>query len=111
MTMDSTMIPKLKINTVKPTIETLNEISEKDFPLPSMNDLEKLLSTYKLKQINNCAVGYNKIAGQVYRRSVRAGFQFNLMIVGCSGLGKSSFLNTLFHSQFPEVNFISIRLF
>ncbi|KAL7059934.1 hypothetical protein AAHC03_09962 [Spirometra sp. Aus1] len=33
---------------------------------------------------------------QIFRRAVRKGFEFNLMVVGETGLGKSTFINSLF---------------
>ncbi|CAL8107090.1 unnamed protein product [Calicophoron daubneyi] len=44
-------------------------------------------------------VGYSNLPNQVYRKSVRRGFEFNLMVVGESGLGKSTFINSLFLSD------------
>ncbi|TPP65199.1 Septin [Fasciola gigantica] len=41
-------------------------------------------------------VGYSNLPNQVYRKAVRRGFEFNLMVVGESGLGKSTFINSLF---------------
>ena len=103
MAMDSS-IPKIKNNLNKSACDNKDENPEKESTVPNMNDLEKLLSNHKLKSVSNHAAGYSRIASQIYTRSVKKGFQFNLMVIGCSGLGKSSFLNTLFHTQFPEVN-------
>ncbi|OON17469.1 cell division protein [Opisthorchis viverrini] len=44
-------------------------------------------------------VGYCNLPNQVYRKAVRRGFEFNLMVVGESGLGKSTFINSLFLSE------------
>ncbi|KAF7255567.1 hypothetical protein EG68_07228 [Paragonimus skrjabini miyazakii] len=44
-------------------------------------------------------VGFSNLPNQVYRRAVRRGFEFNLMVVGESGLGKSTFVNSLFLSD------------
>ena len=33
---------------------------------------------------------------QIYRKSVKDGFEFNLMVCGSSGLGKSTLMNSLF---------------
>ncbi|CAH8665589.1 unnamed protein product [Dicrocoelium dendriticum] len=44
-------------------------------------------------------VGFSNLPNQIYRRAVRRGFEFNLMVVGESGLGKSTFINSLFLSE------------
>lgn len=44
-------------------------------------------------------VGFANIPNQVYRKAVKRGFEFTLMVVGQSGLGKSTFVNSLFLSD------------
>ncbi|RDD46993.1 Septin-7 [Trichoplax sp. H2] len=44
-------------------------------------------------------VGFADLPNQLYRRSVRNGFEFTLMVVGESGLGKSTLINSLFLSD------------
>lgn len=44
-------------------------------------------------------VGFANLPNQVYRKSVKKGFEFNLMIIGESGLGKSTFINSLFLTE------------
>lgn len=44
-------------------------------------------------------VGFDTITSQIEHRLLKKGFQFNIMVVGHSGLGKSTLLNTLFSSH------------
>ncbi|TDL28506.1 cell division control/GTP binding protein [Rickenella mellea] len=44
-------------------------------------------------------VGFANLPNQVHRKSVRKGFQFTAMVVGESGLGKSTLINTLFNTK------------
>lgn len=41
-------------------------------------------------------VGFANLPNQVYRKSVKRGFEFTLMVVGESGMGKSTLINSLF---------------
>ena len=41
-------------------------------------------------------VGFANLPNQLYRKAVKDGFEFNLMVVGESGLGKSTLINSLF---------------
>lgn len=44
-------------------------------------------------------VGFANLPNQVHRKSVRKGFTFTCMVVGESGLGKSTLINTLFNTH------------
>ncbi|KAB5532894.1 hypothetical protein PHYPO_G00125350 [Pangasianodon hypophthalmus] len=44
-------------------------------------------------------VGFASLPNQVYRKSVKRGFEFTLMVVGESGLGKSTMINSLFLTE------------
>ncbi|CAG0920199.1 unnamed protein product [Notodromas monacha] len=41
-------------------------------------------------------VGFANLPDQVYRKAVKRGFEFTLMVVGASGLGKSTLINSMF---------------
>ncbi|EUB62015.1 Septin-7 [Echinococcus granulosus] len=65
----------------------------------SKYDQENLLNGLKNGSTNSIPdsyVGYSNIPNHAFRRAVRQGFDFNLMVVGETGLGKSTFINTLF---------------
>jgi len=48
-------------------------------------------------------VGFANLPNQVHRKSVKKGFEFTLMVVGESGLGKSTLINSLFLSDlYPD---------
>uniref|UniRef100_A0A3B3B9D2 Neuronal-specific septin-3-like n=2 Tax=Oryzias melastigma TaxID=30732 RepID=A0A3B3B9D2_ORYME len=44
-------------------------------------------------------VGIESVLDQMRRKTIKAGFEFNIMVVGQSGLGKSTLVNTLFKSK------------
>jgi small GTP-binding protein len=41
-------------------------------------------------------VGFSSLPEQVHRKSLKKGFEFTLLVVGDSGLGKSTLVNSLF---------------
>lgn len=47
-------------------------------------------------------VGFGLLPDQVYSKAVRKGFEFSLMVVGASGLGKSTLVNSMFLADIYE---------
>ncbi|CEF65632.1 Septin-2 [Strongyloides ratti] len=47
-------------------------------------------------------IGIAGYTNQLFRHAVKNGFQFTLMVVGQSGLGKSTFINTLLQTNLSE---------
>lgn len=60
----------------------------------------------KIREISS-NVGFVSLPDQVHRRAVKKGFEFNLMVVGQPGLGKSTFINTLFQTELYGLDFPS----
>ncbi|VDN36974.1 unnamed protein product [Gongylonema pulchrum] len=61
-----------------------------------------LNSSSRLKDTHSY-VGFANFPNQVFRRAIKNGFEFTLMVVGCSGLGKSTFINSLFCAEINNV--------
>lgn len=81
-------------------------MSENDFPQadhqvnhsnPSLANPEQPLANVVRKKLMGY-VGFANLPNQVHRKSVRKGFHFTVMVVGESGLGKSTLINTLFNT-------------
>ncbi|MCJ1311698.1 cell division control protein [Agyrium rufum] len=49
--------------------------------------------------IPNSHVGFDSITSQIERKLLKRGFQFNIICVGQTGLGKSTLINTIFASH------------
>ncbi|KAM9897399.1 hypothetical protein OXX79_006910, partial [Metschnikowia pulcherrima] len=47
----------------------------------------------------NGFVGFANLPKQWHRKSVRRGFTFNCMVIGESGMGKATLINTLFNRE------------
>ncbi|VVC86672.1 unnamed protein product [Leptidea sinapis] len=74
-------------------------INDKHENHQSNGNTKKSISTViKIKRDRNERdyIGFATLPEQVHRKSVKRGFDFTLMVVGESGLGKSTLINSLF---------------
>ncbi|KAI6926289.1 hypothetical protein KC341_g12857, partial [Hortaea werneckii] len=47
-------------------------------------------------------VGFDSITNQIEKKLLKRGFQFNVICVGQTGLGKSTLINTIFASHLVD---------
>nr|XP_029733125.1 septin-7 isoform X3 [Aedes albopictus] len=66
--------------------------------LNERHEKEKPMVKSKPKELDGY-VGFANLPNQVYRKAVKKGFEFTLMVVGEAGLGKSTLINSLFLSD------------
>ncbi|CDR39019.1 CYFA0S02e10792g1_1 [Cyberlindnera fabianii] len=62
-------------------------------PQPDIKIIRRKLTGY---------VGFANLPKQWHRKSIRRGFNLNLLVVGEAGLGKSTLINTLFNKELYE---------
>jgi hypothetical protein len=58
-------------------------------------DVKEAQTSKKPRQLDGY-VGFANLPNQVYRKAVKKGFEFTLMVAGESGLGKSTLINSMF---------------
>ena len=47
-------------------------------------------------------VGFDSLPEQYVNRTIRDGFVFNVMVIGSTGVGKTTLIDSLFNSKFPD---------
>lgn len=94
---DSNRLNKVEKPTEPPPIKTPPEsvITKDETTTP---DIMKEKERPKVKELDGY-VGFANLPNQVYRKAVKKGFEFTLMVVGESGLGKSTLINSMFLTE------------
>ncbi|XP_063286830.1 septin-12 isoform X1 [Pelobates fuscus] len=89
--------------------DVLTEVSDQSHEAPSDKMEEQTLTpAEEMTKVETCEdpgrepfgyVGIDSVLDQMRRKAMKHGFEFNIMVVGQSGLGKSTLVNTLFKSK------------
>ncbi|EUB60217.1 Septin-7 [Echinococcus granulosus] len=89
-----------------------NDSSEKE-NTSNRDSLHNISGKAPVQPKNIFDVGFSKLPKQIYRKTIKRGFTFNIMLVGVAGLGKSTFLNTLFMTDIYNDEFLapSVRFY
>ncbi|CAH6722263.1 cell division control protein 3 [[Candida] jaroonii] len=82
-----------EVDTMMPEVPDTSEYEKPGF----LNDKPSEIKIIKRKL--NGFVGFANLPKQWHRKSIRRGFNLNLLVVGESGLGKSTLINTLFNKE------------
>ncbi|KAI6217673.1 Septin [Aphelenchoides fujianensis] len=70
------------------------------FQLPPLPPLRHMPPTSAVNTaLSESIIGFSTFPDQVFRRCIKDGFEFSFMVVGESGLGKSTFINSLFLAE------------
>lgn len=83
------------VNDRKPSVEREKISTTTPAVAPAPSPVPEVKTAKKVKQLDGY-VGFANLPNQVYRKAVKKGFEFTLMVVGESGLGKSTLINSMF---------------
>ncbi|CAF1353984.1 unnamed protein product [Adineta steineri] len=81
----------------KQTSTTSTATRDAPYARLSRASIESLLSPKPLTFQET--IGFSTLPDQIHRKTLKRGFEFTLMVVGEHGLGKSTFINTLFMTE------------
>ncbi|XP_068760544.1 neuronal-specific septin-3-like isoform X1 [Montipora capricornis] len=79
-------------------------LSYQNFIEIMMETMQAMTHWGKLKTALEGYVGFDTVQEQIRKKSLKRGFEFNLMVVGATGLGKSTMVNTLFKGRLSRIS-------
>ena len=84
---------------VREEVELMNDVNEEtldDNENCGEEEEEEGENRNNLRDQQGLTVGFSSLPDQIYRKSLRKGFNFVVLVIGESGLGKSTLINSLF---------------
>jgi len=100
-TSEKALEDKIEVHRAEPVVD-IKESRVEDKMIDrelSLASIKQKLESSTTKVKPSAYVGFSKLPYQVYRKAVKKGFQFNLLVAGESGLGKSSLINSMFWTE------------
>lgn len=88
-------LPRVPVNVKLESSDKMESTENKEKLLKTDQSGTGKVNDRKVKKLDGY-VGFANLPNQVYRKAVKKGFEFTLMVVGRSGLGKSTLINTMF---------------
>lgn len=95
------LIKNASIEKPEPPAKPSPDVESKEEIKDAVNEIIK--ERPKVRELDGY-VGFANLPNQVYRKAVKKGFEFTLMVVGESGLGKSTLINSLFLTEIYNSN-------
>ncbi|KAI6179843.1 Septin [Aphelenchoides besseyi] len=72
-------------------------------PQPPVRQMARNQAAGLNSALSESIIGFSTFPDQVFRRCIKDGFEFTFMVVGESGLGKSTFINSLFLAEIYDI--------
>lgn len=101
---ETNQLPPQSPTTSSTAAAPVNNNDENDAPTVSGQVLPEQPDLKAIRRKIAGYVGFANLPKQWHRKSIRRGFNLNLLCVGQKGLGKSTLINTLFNKELYDLN-------